>query len=320
MRGKHRIHVYNARLSYRMEIGRNITILRGDSATGKTTLIDMIQAFEMNGADSGISVESDKNLAVINGINWQGNIKDTHDSIVFIDEGSDFVASTDFADAIKASDNYYVIATRTSLFNLPYSIKEVYGIRNVSGNRYQETKRLYSEFYPLYDEDIAKISKPECAVVEDAKSGYDFFKNLFSKYYIPCISAGGKSNVYETIASSEYNTILLIADGAAFGPEIERILSLRKAKNLIVYLPESFEWLILKSDLLRSKKVGEVLEEPSDYVESSEYFSWERFFADFLIQSTKDTKYEYKKARLNPIYLNKRESSMILKVMPEFDF
>ena len=72
-----------------------------------------------------------------------------HDSIVFIDEGDKFVASEDFARAVKNTDNYYVIATRASLFNLPYSIKEIYGIKNVSGNRYQGTKRLYAEFYPL---------------------------------------------------------------------------------------------------------------------------------------------------------------------------
>ena len=34
------------------EIRRNITIIRGDSATGKTTLIDMIREYDENGEDS----------------------------------------------------------------------------------------------------------------------------------------------------------------------------------------------------------------------------------------------------------------------------
>ena len=88
-------------------------------------------------------------LAMIFGMNitW-GAI----DMIVFylIDEGEHFVTSKEFAEAIQNSDNYYVIATRSSLFNLSYSVNEVYGIRNISGNKYQGTKKLYSEFYPLH--------------------------------------------------------------------------------------------------------------------------------------------------------------------------
>ena len=43
MKGKHRIVVSTKRQKYEFELRRNLTILRGDSATGKTTLIEMIQ-------------------------------------------------------------------------------------------------------------------------------------------------------------------------------------------------------------------------------------------------------------------------------------
>lgn len=320
MKGIHQVRVYNSRLSYRMVISRNITILRGDSATGKTTLIDMIQAYQINGKNSGITLECDKPCAVLTQLNWRQNLSLIHDCIVFIDEGSDFVTTTKFAEGVRNSDNYYVIATRSSLFNLPYSINEVYGIRNVAGNKYQETKRLYSEFYPLYDNVIQEITKPECAVIEDSNAGYQFFTAVFAQYQIPCISAKGKSNIYRTITDSPYNTILVIADGAAFGPEMERILSLRKAKNLIIYLPESFEWLILKSDLLKSKEIRTILNNPSDHIESSEYFSWERFFTDVLVNTTRGTKYQYSKLTLNPVYLGKHAEDMILKVVPDMKF
>lgn len=39
MRGKYRVVVKNKRLHYEFEIKRNITIIKGDSATGKTNLI-----------------------------------------------------------------------------------------------------------------------------------------------------------------------------------------------------------------------------------------------------------------------------------------
>ena len=82
--------------------------------------------------------------------------------------------------------------------------------------------------------------------------------------------------------SREYSTVLVIADGAAFGPEIERVLSLKKARNLILYLPESFEWIILNSELLKNNDINSVLTDPSEYIDSEKYFSWERFFTALL--------------------------------------
>lgn len=42
MKGKFHIVVQNNRLRYEFDVRRNITIIRGDSATGKTTLYEMI--------------------------------------------------------------------------------------------------------------------------------------------------------------------------------------------------------------------------------------------------------------------------------------
>lgn len=41
MRGKHRVIVSTKRLKYDFEIRKNLTIIRGDSATGKTTLVSL---------------------------------------------------------------------------------------------------------------------------------------------------------------------------------------------------------------------------------------------------------------------------------------
>lgn len=49
----------NNRLHYEFEIKRNITIIKGDSATGKTTLINMIRQFANLGNASGIEIECD---------------------------------------------------------------------------------------------------------------------------------------------------------------------------------------------------------------------------------------------------------------------
>ena len=43
MYGIHHVIVQNGNLKYEFDIKRNITILKGDSDSGKTTLIEMIQ-------------------------------------------------------------------------------------------------------------------------------------------------------------------------------------------------------------------------------------------------------------------------------------
>ena len=49
MKGTYLVTVKNNVLQYQFEIRRNITIIKGDSATGKTTLVDMIREYDQNG-------------------------------------------------------------------------------------------------------------------------------------------------------------------------------------------------------------------------------------------------------------------------------
>lgn len=315
MKGKFEIIVRDMHLQYKFIISRNITILRGDSATGKTTLIDMIAAYQLNGVSSGVSIKSDKKCVVLTGINWQVNLKQIDDSIVFIDEGDAFVRTKEFATEIQKTSNYYVIATRTPLHDLPYSVSEVYGIKNTAGNRYQGTKRLYSQFYRIYESEIESITQPELAIVEDSNAGYEFFCAICRDSGIKCISANGKSNIYEKVKKCKERTILVIADGAAFGSEMEKVLSLKYVKTIVLYLPESFEWIILSSGLIDGKRIAGIIDSPEEYIESQVYFSWEQFFTRLLIDETKDNYLRYNKSRLNEVYLRSKEKSAIINKM-----
>lgn len=67
---------------------------------------------------------------------------------MFVDEEDRFITSRDFAAAVKNSDNYYVLVTRDSLHNLPYSVEEIYGIHQ--SGKYTQLDRTYNEFYRIY--------------------------------------------------------------------------------------------------------------------------------------------------------------------------
>ena len=57
MKGKYHVVVQNKRVHYEFDIKRNITVIRGDSATGKTTLYDMIALAARQGESTGIEVQ-----------------------------------------------------------------------------------------------------------------------------------------------------------------------------------------------------------------------------------------------------------------------
>ena len=91
MTGKHKIIVQNNKLHYEFEIRRNITIIQGDSATGKTTLVQMLRQAENLGKSSGIDVICDVPCKVLEGANWKLLLRNLAGNIIFADEENEFI-------------------------------------------------------------------------------------------------------------------------------------------------------------------------------------------------------------------------------------
>ena len=81
MHGVIHLLIQSAHLKYEMTFYRNITILKGDSATGKTTLVDMIQEYNLNGADTGINLSCDVPCRVLAGNTWMEQPNGIHKSL-----------------------------------------------------------------------------------------------------------------------------------------------------------------------------------------------------------------------------------------------
>lgn len=316
MKGEYKITVKNNVLHYQFVIRRNITIIKGDSATGKTSLVDMIREYYENGEQSGVSLQCEKNCMVLEGVQWKLILQNTHDSIVFIDEGNAFVMTDEFASVLQESDNYFVIVTRESLPNLPYSVTEIYGIK--SSGKYGSFNQTYNEFFRIYGLTDYKKIEPEYVIIEDSNAGYEFFRNVLKDSTIKVVSSSGKSNVFKSLKEYRNYRCVVIADGAAFGPEMDRVMKrIDQSADKVIYLPESFEWLILKSGVLKSKQLNLMLGNPSEYIESSEYMSWERFFTAYLVRETQNTYLQYNKNKLNDAYLGNKVKMEILDEVPD---
>ena len=315
MTGKYNIEIYNNRVHYFLTVKRNFTILQGDSATGKTELIRLIGEYEANRQSSGITLKCEVECTVLTPVDWELRIHSLRNKIIFIDETAPFLKSKRFAELALGSDNYFIIVTRDALSQLPYSIEEIYGLRNASDSeKYKSYKKIYNEMYHLYQNQTGTSEDFDTVVIEDSGSGFEFYKQIYSKR---CISANGKSNVYDIIRSTGDIKILAIVDGAAFGSEMGKLYRyIRSAhKPIAIYAPESFEYVILSSGIIHVPQT--ILDETYMYADSMTYISWEDFFTKYLIQKTKGSIYQYSKAKLKDAYKTIGTINKVIAILPE---
>ena len=315
MTGKFQIVLYNNKVHYRLTVERNLTILRGDSATGKSELIRLLTVYNGNPRSSGITLICEKECTVLNEGNWQLFLQTYCNRIFFIDEGNAFLRTKEFADTVSGSDNYFVIISRESLPQLPYSVDEIYGLKEgKDAGRYREPKRVYNEMYRIYGSFLGLRALPDLVITEDSNSGNEFFQILFPGR---CISSQGKSNIKRLLLAHANQTVLAVVDGAAFGPEMQDCTEIVRAygHSMSIFAPESFEYLILQSGLIEVPKA--VLTETWNYADSIKYFSWEEFYTSYLSGTTQNQVYQYSKRKLNNFYKTIGSIDRIVNTFPE---
>lgn len=317
MKGKYKFRVEGKNLLYNFEIKRNITILRGDSATGKTTLLLMLLQYFRDGTASGYEVETDANYYVfINPPNvgtWYDELSTFHNTIIFIEENNNFVRTRSFAKYVKTSDNYFVIVNRDPIKNLAYSTKEIYTLESKPSK--DGLKHFYT-FKELYTNQEQIDNNFDLIITEDSNSGFQFFKHFFSE---KVEQGGGNARVLYTLKKFTERNVLCIVDGAAYGAHIQSIYKYsedRLDRNIVLWMPESFEYLLLKAGIIEFEDVTKVLAEPYNYIECSKYFSWERFFTDLAIEHS-SPEYKYSKKTLKSFYYSEENKEKFRKVIPE---
>lgn len=313
MKGRVNVSVKNKHISFNLVLERNITIITGDSGTGKTKLINMIRDYSEEGKASGVSLSCEKACLVLEGKNWETILSDTKDSVVFIEEGNKFVKSSDFANAAQNSDNYYVIVTREPLPQLPYGIEAINEIE-----KHGKTPKIKKTYTNISVNDINSFSY-DVIIVEDSNSGFQVFKAASAGKVSECISAYGKTKIVPLLRAQKGKRTLVIADAAALGAEIHDICEYKEfsGEQIDLFLPECFEWLVLKAHILgNDSNVNNILSNPIEYIYCEKYFSWEQFFEATLVAMSKGKKnLQYKKAVIAPGYLQKANIEKIINAM-----
>ena len=307
MKGSYWFRAKSKKVLFEFSIRRNITVIKGDSATGKTTLLRILYEYLRMGKQSGYAVSTNVSYYVYIrdevGRDWKDALYPLKNTVVFIEENNEFVFTKEFASFVKKSGNYFVFVTRAPLKMLPYSIHEIYEI--ITDGKRTDIKESYHEFREIYSNyPIIENNKIQNIVTEDSNSGYQFWTHAFKNSHVT--SSNGNGKLIKQVEELGPGDALVIADGAAFGSLMESCMSsfqVQTDRRISLWLPESFEYLILKSGVLKSEKITQILENISEYVECEKYESWESFFTELLVTLTAGGVEKYSKNVLNAYYL-----------------
>ena len=105
------IKIKNREISYDFEFKQKFLFIRGDSGIGKTSLIQLVADYNLN--PDAVSCDGDTNIRVL----ISKNDLVERGLIFFLDENSPLLVESQSASFFNASDNYFVIITRSRKFN-----------------------------------------------------------------------------------------------------------------------------------------------------------------------------------------------------------
>lgn len=269
MFGKVSIGVTQGKVTYNIELRRAITIIRGDSATGKTYLCRLIS--DANKPTSVIKIRTNaKGVYTVTDETYL-LYKDKIDCVFFVDEDSTFYRHDDF----DFGRNYYVIITRTNTLpkSITFSVDEVYEFESIC------KKTVETSMVKLYENTLQNII-PDVIVTEGQGSDYTFISSLVKCKVKP---AGGRDNIANVLDTISRNKLVyVIIDGAGGGSAIQKIVNAMSQRRGYIFVPESFEYMLLSTDDI-SRYLGDELEYTENYANEG-YKSWEGYFTELLSQ------------------------------------
>lgn len=290
------IKLKSKRINYNLEFSHRINIVRGDSASGKSAFIRLLDSRK----DSNIQITSNYKLLHITPEFLQF-VRDSGNSFsseyVYIMDEIDIAGNKDMIKLISHSSYKFILMIRESnLNNLPYGIDQIYEIYR--SGKYNLSRKMYN------DQNINKnvnFRNIKVIMTEDSHSGYEFYKNLKN---FNVISAGGNSNINGKIKINQ----IVVVDSIGFGPYIDNYINIAYNKNNFLLFPKSFEWLILTSGLFRMGD-DELENKYLNYLNLTQ----EKFYEAALKESCQNINIWYNKSKLNSYFLEDIQYNKIIQ-------
>lgn len=211
--------------NFQLNLNKQVTVIIGDTASGKTTLVREILGGE----------KYTTNASSINVILEESMLQHYLPNSLFILDES--VTSQKYKEHISLitkcnrEDLYFVLLSRSGLCNIPLSIESIYKFVEVQGI----TKNI-----PYVNELRFNLGKFDELLVEDSGTGYEFFKKCFNR----CKPLYGNGNVLKNLSEDK----LTIFDSLGFGGYLPGLIDACRLNPKLLYAYYgSFEEFLLKT-------------------------------------------------------------------------
>ena len=170
MKGKHLISITSRRAEYRLELERKISVIKGNSGTGKSSVIRLISDYLELGKDSGIKLTISSSASVLvltNSSDWEKILPSVGNTILFFDEADSLFSKRT---QVSSSNDKHANAETSYLLQ---KIEEYTGVSILATNNLQNFdvafKRRMTYLIPIGMPDEATRTKMwEAAFPESA--------------------------------------------------------------------------------------------------------------------------------------------------------
>lgn len=274
---------YNAELY----LERRITYIRGESGTGKTSLIYMIEQFKRE--VSGINVECNLKLRVMGELPELEELSVVRDSVLFFDD--ELCSELDmgvFSRLCPKNNLYVVVINRVDSIESGKFPKLDFAVSSILVSK-QDGINHY--FVPISSLDVGGnwgTCRVDIVLTEDTYG----LCNMEELLGVRCVSSNGKDNIInalDKLCKQGYRNVLVCADWSAFGRNFSNFYGycLESSINVLAdFNYECFEYMLLVSNMLKDKFTF-------NEDDANKYPSWERYFEVSLESITKGKFYKY---------------------------
>lgn len=140
MKGRFSLEIESRKVIYQLNIERKVTVIKGNSGTGKSSMIRLLSDHVELGKDSGVRIRKSSDYKIIvfeNRTDWIRELEQVHNSIIFVDEDVRYLYDKHFQKLFQTADCYIVIISRSGMFQqLPYAISSVYELRTQKNGKF----------------------------------------------------------------------------------------------------------------------------------------------------------------------------------------
>ena len=319
------ISIKTRRVAYELRLYHNLTVIQGDSGSGKSILCDLISR-KANREGSKIEMSVTNGYAcrhLTNEMCYAGMLKALSNSVIFLDEDCDYMYSNEFADYLHSTSNYFVLITRhvKRLSKISIHVNALCLLEYVDGVNRLKTQHTLAEDKTLFCGDIFYPSK---IVTEDSDSGYRFFQLIAGDNCKPAKVRTKFVSQFDKLFASN-SDYLIIADGGAFGGDVNQViycLTDSRITSFAFFLPDSFEEFLLHSIVFKGDAaLTEKLKTPWKYVDYSKCISFEQFYTHLLVTMSAAKGFSYSKTgSLSKRFTNAQNVQHLLSLITHVDF